>query len=148
VWFDPHDLEEKKRQLVRALRRAEKARDEADSRMQSRHDTQKEDYALEADLIRGQIERVGKEIEQLKCLRRPRASDAIAIGHIVTLQIGDDEPCELVLVERFGGRAIGGISTMSVESPIGKAIVGKRAGETLVVKLAHGQVRVRVISLK
>jgi transcription elongation factor GreA len=144
--IDIQELESRKEKLLKALKRAEKARDEADSRMQSRYDTQKEDYALEADLIREQIQRLEKEIKQLKSLVKPKNSEFITIGHTVRLQIGDDEPCEVVLVENFGGGSIGEKSTISRKSPIGNAILGRKAGDTVVMKLPDGEVNVHIIS--
>jgi len=144
--IDVQELENRKEKLLKALKRAEKARDEADSRMQSRYDTQKEDYALEANLIREQIQRLEKEIEQLRSLRKPENSEFITIGHTVKLQIGNDEPYEVVLVEDFGGRSISGRSTISKKSPIGSAILGRKAGDTVVIKLPDGEVNVHIIS--
>lgn len=146
--IDIRQLEKRKEELLKALKRAEKARDEADSRMQSRYDTQKEDYALEAALLQQQIQNLEKEIEQLRSLRKPESSEFVTIGHTVKLQIGDDEPCEVVLVEDFGGRSVGGKSTISRKSPIGNGILGKKAGDTVIIKLPNGEMNIRIISIE
>lgn len=145
---DIQELEKEKEKLLKALERARKARDEADGRMQSRYDTQKEDYALEAALIQEQIQRLEKEIEHLKSLRKLKSSEFITIGHTVNLQIGDDEPFEVLLVEDFGGRSINGKLTISRKSPIGSAILGRKAGDTVVIKLPDGEMNVRIISIE
>ena len=70
-------------------------------------DDHRERVNAELAQLRKQLTWLEKEIGQAKTLQHPAAQDAIEVGHVVTLQIGESGPSDYVLVSDFGGRPVG-----------------------------------------
>jgi transcription elongation factor GreA len=68
-------------------------------------------------------------------------------GKLVTLRYGDDEEAETYLLglreERGGDHDI-----LTPESPIGQALVGHLAGETLIAKVPAGDLRIEIVAVE
>ena len=141
------ELQESRKKLVTAWERANRASIEADGKMQSRYDTQKEEYAAEAAMIQSQIDRVDRLIDRFENLQRPENVDQIQIGHVVRIRIEDDEPMNILLLEDLGGSVLSGMQLISTQSPLGKAILGRRAGETVVYQGPAGEMVTRIIAI-
>jgi transcription elongation factor GreA len=68
------------------------------------------------------------ELEVDKLRRRPRTDGVVSVGDVVTLDLGDGDETYLVgPVEQ----AFAGADTVTPLSPLGRAIVGTRVGETV-----------------
>ena len=142
-------LQKRKAELEAALAIAKKARDEADGKMQSRYDTQKEDAAQDMAMYEGLIANIDKLIIKLSSLQGQRKnSDTVEIGNHVVIEFSDGYQEEFLLLDSLGGVDLGEYQTLSTESPVGNAILGARVGETIEVKLGQGRrVVVRVVSI-
>jgi transcription elongation GreA/GreB family factor len=70
------------------------------------------------------------------------ASGVIRAGAFVTL----DDGSQVQLVEPEAANAA--LKRISVESPLGRALLGKRAGESVVVERPRGDVEYRVASVR
>jgi len=141
------ELQELRKKLVVSWERANRASIEADGKMQSRYDTQKEEYAAEATMIQSQIDTVDRLIDCLENLQRPESVDEIQIGHIVQVQVEDDDPMNILLLEDLGGSVLSGIQLISTQSPMGKAILGRKAGETVVYQGPAGGMVARIMAI-
>jgi transcription elongation GreA/GreB family factor len=86
-------------------------------------------------------------IFQLETLA-PDDSAAVQIGHIVCLQIGDEEPERFLLLDGLGGVTLDDVSTLSVDTPIGHAVVGKEVGDQASASVPGGQLSIRILSLE
>jgi transcription elongation factor GreA len=68
-------------------------------------------------------------------------------GKLVTLRYGDDEEAETYLLglreERGGDHDI-----LTPESPIGQALVGHLAGETLIAKVPAGDLHIEIVAVE
>jgi len=140
------ELAESHRQLLISWDEANKTSIDMDGRMQTRYDTQKEEYAARANIIMSQIESNEHLVNMLKKILISEKADTITIGCCVKLQIDDDEePLNLVLLDDLGGGSLCGFDLISVNSPLGKSIIGKRVGERINYSVANKIIGLRII---
>lgn len=78
----------------------------------------------------------------------PDHAETAALGTVVTVRfVGDDDTEKFLL----GSREIGGTTDLTVYSPesaLGKAIVGKKVGESVVYPAPNGKVEVEIVDLE
>jgi transcription elongation factor GreA len=120
---------------------------EAPGLMQSKSDHTRQDIATEISVIDKSIQALREIIFQLETLA-PDDSAAVQIGHIVCLQIGDEEPERFLLLDGLGGVTLDDVSTLSVDTPIGHAVVGKEVGDQVSASVPGGQLSIRILSLE
>jgi len=82
----------------------------------------------------------------LQLLEHSIQSGTIGEGSIVLLSMDGEEEKYLVLSGEIGG-AVGEYFIISSQSPIGKAIWGKRAGEEVKAKVPQGEILVKVLEV-
>lgn len=150
LYLDIQMLRNKRKQLEKAYKSAEKARNEADGKMQSRYDTQKEDWALDCNIILGQIEAVDEQIAQLELLGESsqQGTSTVQVGHIVTISIDGDEPEIYLLVDKFGGQKLKGKSTLSVVTPVGASLIGKKHGDRYKIEVNGNQMKIQILDVR
>lgn len=141
-------LEDQHARLVRQIQDAEEARDSAGHVAVAQFDDHRERVNAELAQLRQQLAWLEREIGQAKALKRPDAQDAIEVGHVVTLQIGENRPSDYVLVKDFGGRAVGDAKTLSTQSPIGAALLGRTPGETVTVETPGGMRTIKIVAVQ
>ncbi len=139
------ELTEKRIELVKNLATAEKTRNEMEGKMQSRYDTQKEDWAYTCSLIQSQLEWVDQLMKELNNIEDLPNRDAISIGSIVELQIDQDPPESFLIVEETGGVKFSNISTLSTKTFIGKTIIGSKSGDTILADVRNNKVPVKIL---
>jgi len=137
-------LEERKQRLEVSLATAKKARDEADGKMQSRYDTQKEDAAQDVAMYEALIADLGKLIDRLRLLDTTSQKDMVEVGSQVTIEFEDGEQQVFLLFDSQGGVDIGQYQTLSTMSPVGKAVLGARLGQTVQVRLSNREMPVKI----
>jgi len=137
-------LEERRQRLVASLAVAKKARDEADGKMQSRYDTQKEDAAQDVAMYESMIVDLDKLIERLRVLDTTPRKDTAEVGSQITIEFDDGEQQVFLLLDSQGGVDIGQYQTLSTMSPVGKAVLGARLGQTVQVRLSNREMTVRI----
>jgi transcription elongation factor GreA len=120
---------------------------EAPGLMQSKSDHTRQDIATEISVIDKSIQALREIIFQLETLA-PDDSGAVQIGHTVCLQIGDEEPERFLLLDGLGGVTLDDVSTLSVDTPIGHAVVGKEVGDQVSASVPGGQLSIRILSLE
>jgi transcription elongation factor GreA len=73
--------------------------------------------------------------------------DTIAIGaHVKVEAVDDRRKDEFLLVGE--GEVREGVETVSVTSPLGQAMIGRKAGEVTEVHLPRGKVRYKIVAFK
>lgn len=79
-----------------------------------------------------------------------RAINPLGIGDVVRIKIGDNDPETVIIVERgSGGRFVGKHFAVSADTPVGKALIGKKTGEEIVAIMPSGnKVSIKVIEKK
>ena len=120
---------------------------DAPGAMQSWSDKSREHLAKEIEIVDKSIQHLNSVIDQLRTLA-PQDSDVIQIGHVVDLQIEDDEPEKFLLLEDLGGIAAGDLMTLSTGSQIGQAILGKRVNEYVSAKVPQGVLNIQILSVE
>jgi transcription elongation factor GreA len=141
-------LEEDRARLVRQIQDAEESRDSAGHVAVAQFDDHRERVNQELAQLRKQLSWLNREIGQAKALQRPVAKDSIEVGHVVTLQIGESSPSDFVLVKDFGGRPVGNVKTLSTQSPIGSALLGRCEGETVAVETPGGMRSIKIVAIQ
>lgn len=115
------------------------ARSHGDLRENSAYDAAKHDQAMNE-----------KRISDLEALlrnavvldeQRVRQRDTVSVGSTVVVEI-DGEEERYTIVGAIEAKASAGL--ISNESPVGKALLGKRPGEVATVATPHGQTRYTV----
>lgn len=118
----------------------EEARAQGDIRENAAYDAAKEEQ--------GQLEARIRQLEQLLRNARvgePPPTDTVAPGTVVTIEVEGDE--ETYLVGSREERHRGDYEVLSASSPLGKALLGARAGDEVVAKAPAGTYRARVRSI-
>ena len=140
-------LFDRKAVLEDRLAKAEKTHNEMEGKMQSRYDTQKEEWAFQCSLYQQQIDTVNSLINQYQSLGTV-PDDIITIGSIFTIRFNDDgEPQSFILLERDGGFDLGGVKTISLQSPVGKAVNNARVGDTISKEVDGIKINLKVLSI-
>ena len=140
-------LNDKRITLQNGLETAKKARDEADGKMQSRYDTQKEEAALDVAMHEALLADVDRLIQTLQDVRPTTPGSTVEVGRLVTIEFPDGEFGAYLFLDEQGGVDLGDVQTLSVASPVGKAVLGASAGEERTVRLATGDMVVCIVSV-
>lgn len=140
-------LEDRKQRLLGGLAIAKKARDEADGKMQSRYDTQKEDAAQDVAMYEALIADVDRLMARLRALDSKPPGNVVEVGRRVTIEFDDGERQDFLLLDSQGGVDLGDFQTLSTNSPVGSAVLGAEKGETVSVKLPGRDLVVRIVAL-
>jgi transcription elongation GreA/GreB family factor len=145
--FDIQVLKQQVDRLRQLYEATKKTSLEMDSRNETRYDTQREDFAREAEMIERSIINMERLIKELEGISAPADGNRVCVGHTVTLEIDGDPPEKFLLVKQVGGVSLGDVVTLSIDSPIGAAILGARAGMTTAAKVSKTSlVPVRIVS--
>lgn len=123
-------LLEEKSQLERAIASAKKARDEAPSATESHSDTSRSQNERLVIALEEKLVILIKLINQVPATLEPKAT--VRVWDKVLLK-GDYMQMEVVLVpEGFGGKKMGQTRLISVDSPLGANLMGKKYGSKFV----------------
>ena len=146
--IDLEGLRKEREKLVERYEELIKASIDFDGKMQSRYDTQKEETAAQANLVGELIKRMDRQIAQVSELESGNvANGRVSIGSKIMVSIDDEEPFEAVLIADTGGSKVSGVRLISANSPMGKAIEGKKIGETVLVEAPGGKISVTVTAI-
>lgn len=139
VWLN--HLDQKIEQQKKRVQESEHARNSADGKMQSRYDTQKENYALEVSIGLSTLETLQKACTEIdESPLRFKAEPGADIGAVL-----NGEPQRfLVLKTRV---ELPGITVISPDSPIGKAISDKIAGDRVAYEIGSKRFSVEILSV-
>ena len=123
------------------IRESEHARNTADSRMQSRYDTQRENYALEVSIGRDILEALQKahaEIEESPLRYR------VESGAFIDATV-DGEPTQFLYLDRR--IELPDVMVITPQSPIGQAIKDKIAGDKANYAVGSNRFRIEIMSI-
>lgn len=136
-------LEKRRERLIESLAAAIKARNEADGKMQSRYDTQREDAAQDVAMYEGLIAELDRLIAQISLVQTHTmagsstlsdtndltATRRVEIGKLVTIRFDCGDSEDYLLLDGQGGVELGTCQTLSTSSPVGQLILGAHIGE-------------------
>lgn len=134
-----HLQEERLKELSRRIQAANEEGDISDN---SEFEELKEEYYYAEDRVR-EIKHI---LSRSVILEEGSLDGTIGLGSRITVQADDDDQQECwVLVNEEESSALDG--RISDESPVGLALLGKRAGDTVTVKTAVGQINYNIIDV-
>ena len=133
-------LEKRQKELAEKIRETKEKIGGVEGPMQSWSSHEKQDLEEEALIIGKSLARVEAQIAELSALSGSGGGGVVTTGSRVRLSL-DGEPREFLLTATQSDPARG---FLSAETPLGSAILGKRVGERVVVKLPDGNMVVEV----
>lgn len=135
------ELKEKK--LPQVIDRVAKAREYGDLSENSEYHSARD----EQQLIEARIEEVEYNLANAKIVKATKSHDKVGIGSVVTLvQDGKKGDFEVTIVGEF--ESTPGQSKISSVSPMGKALMGKKKGDSATVKAPAGEMVYTIKSIK
>lgn len=141
-----HDLKVNRRQEV--AQKIKEAREQGDLSENAEYDAAKDEQRDIEERI-SVLEKILKNVEVIA--DEEVSSDAIGIGTTVTIRDLDEDDEEFA-VETFaitGSTEADSLNgSISNESPVGKALLNHRIGETVVVETPGGDVRYEILNIQ
>ena len=98
----------------------------------------------EQSFLEGRIQTIEAVLRGAEVVEAPAAGSAIGLGSTVTVEADGDEVTYTLVSSSEASPSSGRIS---VASPVGRALVGRGAGDEVVVRTPQGEARYRVISI-
>ena len=140
---------EEELEYLRTVKRAEvaeqihQAKEDGDVSESAGYDEAKTAQAF----LEGRIITLEKILENAVVIEKSTSSDRVELGSKVTiLEEGGTEPESYLIVGSAEADPLNG--RISNESPLGKALMGAKVGDTVVVEAPAGQIRFKVISVE
>lgn len=100
----------------------------------------------EQAFVEGRIKELEILLSNARVVDAPEKTDVVAVGGTVTIQEDGAEPEVYIIVGAAEANPREG--KISNESPLGRALMGKRAGDTATVDAPQGSFTVRVLKLE
>jgi transcription elongation factor GreA len=123
--------------------RIHSAKEEGDIMENSAYDEAKNEQAF----VEGRIMTVEQMLKNAVMIDKSRASDSVGIGSYVTVvERGDDDDEMYQIVGSAEADPTRG--RISNESPVGRALLGKRVGEEVQVKIPDGVRHLKVTEIR
>jgi transcription elongation factor GreA len=121
--------------LPKVVKRISQARDKGDLSENTEYQNAKEDK----DIIDARIAEIEDVLKRAEVVNKTRSKTQIGVGSEVVAHIkGNKTKMNFQIVGEFEGDAAEG--RISVVSPLGKALLGKKQGDEVVVKAPAGEV--------
>jgi transcription elongation factor GreA len=98
----------------------------------------------EQSFLEGRIQTIEAVLRGAEVVEAPAAGSAIGLGSTVTVESDGDEVTYMLVSSSEASPKDGRIS---VASPVGRALLGRGAGDEVVVRTPQGEARYRVISI-
>ncbi|PIZ47073.1 transcription elongation factor GreA [candidate division WWE3 bacterium CG_4_9_14_3_um_filter_41_6] len=123
------------------IRQMNEARAMGDLRENAAYHAAREKQAM----IQGRILEIQHTLKYAKISERSGDKDMVEIGSTVTVLVNGDEKEFSIVGEQESDIMLGKIS---VQSPIGSLLIGKRMGESVEVEMPQGVVTYKIVNLK
>lgn len=124
-----------------AVDRLQKARAMGDLSENSEYSAAKEDLAF----VEGRIRELEELIKNAEIINQKTANGGIDIGHRVIVEFNNQQD-EYVLVGEFEADPLA--KKLSSTSPIGKALMGRKVGETVQVEVPAGKMLYKILDIQ
>jgi transcription elongation factor GreA len=134
-----HDLRTRRRPDLHA--RIQEATESGDISDNSEYEELKDEWAS----LEARIHELEQTLDRAEIIQRDAASDVIGLGSTVALRSDDGEEETWILVSPQEANTLDG--TISTESPVGQALVGRRSGESATVRTPSGTIVYTVVSV-
>lgn len=135
-------LELKTKKRAEVARRIRDAKDYGDITENSEYDEAK----IQQAFIEGKIAEIEDTLKKAKILPKNNNSSEIAAGSRVTLKDGTGKTIQYSIVGPLESDPSSG--KISIESPLGLAIVGKKKGEEVAVSFPSGKTSFKILKIE
>jgi len=133
----------KQEKLPELSERIQNANEEGDVTDNSEYEDLKDEY-MHAE---GRIREIEYILEHAILIEEGSLDGTIGLGSHLTVDTDDGEPLEeWILVSAEEADSLNG--RISDESPVGKELIGKKAGDTFIVETMDGNVTYKVVDVK
>ena len=104
----------------------------------------------ERDLINSRLKQIEELLEDVEIVEgeAKKWDKTVGFGSKVKIQIEDDKPYEVTIVGSWEVSIKEKELLISFESPLGQAIRGKKAGETVKMKIDNNRRNVKILEIK
>ena len=123
--------------------RLQRAREFGDIRENADYDAARDEQAM----MEARIRHLQHLIKSATVQDTPTAMDAAGPGVIVQIQEGDEE-AEEYLLATTAEEKVPGVRTITLASPLGSALLGKKVGDTAQINAPRGSFSVTVVGLR
>ena len=134
-----HDLRTRRRPELHT--RIQEATESGDISDNSEYEELKDEWAS----LEARIFELEQTLEHSEIIQRQEGDEVVGLGSTVTLRSDDGEEETWILVSPQEANTLDG--TISTESPVGRAIVGCRAGDAATVRTPSGAIVFTVVSV-
>ncbi len=120
----------------------QEAREHGDIRENAAYDAAKHDQAF----IEGRIREIEELLKRVELIEEPTDGDrsVVRVGSTVTIEI-DGEIETYTIVGAIEAKPSAG--RISNQSPVGKALLGRRAGDTVTIETPNGQITACILEV-
>jgi transcription elongation factor GreA len=134
-----HDLRSRRRPELQT--RIQEATESGDISDNSEYEELKDEWAI----LVARIQDLEQTLERAAVIQRAAGDDVVGLGSTVTLRTDDGEEESWVLVSPQEANSLDG--TISTESPVGRALLGCRPGDSATVGTPGGAMIYTVVSV-
>ena len=140
------DLQKEQEDLVKnkkpqAVDRLQKARAMGDLSENSEYTAAKEELAF----VEGRVREIEEILNNAEVIENNNTGDLVQVGSIVTVQM-DGKSDLFQIVGEFEADPMN--KKLSQNSPIGQALINKRVGDTVEIKIPAGKVQYKIVEIK
>lgn len=124
---------------LRGLEVAHAAAREGATHEEAKPENDKDTRALEQSyLARGQAQRIATLQDGLAAVKAMKLSesDVVRVGARIEVEQDDEAVCYFLAPDGGGTKLTGGVQVLTPASPLGRALLGKRAGDEIELTLA------------
>jgi transcription elongation factor GreA len=121
--------------------RIQEATESGDISDNSEYEEIKDEWAS----LEARIYELEQTLDRAEIIQREDGDDAVGLGSKVTLRSDDGEEETWILVSPQEANTLDG--TISPQSPVGQALVGRRAGDSATVRTPSGAIVYTVVSV-
>jgi len=133
-------------QKVKRAEVAERLREAVEGGGDLTENAEYETAKTEQAFIEGRITDLKLLLANTQIIEKNGVSKTVQLGSTVTFQEGDFSPETFVLVGPIVANPREG--RISFESPLGKALMNQKTGDTVIVKVPDGDITVRILKIK
>jgi transcription elongation factor GreA len=118
------------------------AREHGDIRENAEYDAAKNEQGL----MESRIRKIQAMLRDPEIVEAPADADEVTPGMLVTVRPLDDDEDETYLLAEHAEEKVSGARTVTTQSPLGSALLGKKAGEQVAVDAPGGSFRYEIVS--
>ena len=120
------------------------AREHGDIRENAEYDAAKNEQGL----MEARIRKIQAMLRDPEIVEAPVDADDIIPGMLVTVRPLDDDEDETYLLAEHAEERVQGARTVTTQSPLGSALLGKKTGDQVAIEAPGGSFRYEIVSFQ